>query len=66
MENLNYYGPKYGPFTKASAKYLYAFYSAEAVVGTIDWPTAKKFMDFYKTYLWKKQLRLPEKSFTQL
>jgi hypothetical protein len=51
MENLNYYGPKYGPFTKEGAKYLYSFYSAEAVVGTIDWSSAKRFIDFYKTYL---------------
>lgn len=51
MENLNNYGPKYGPFTKKGAKYLYAFYSAEAVIGSIDWPSAKRFMDFYKTYL---------------
>ncbi len=41
----------HGPVTKQGAKYMNSFYSAEAVLGTIDWPTAKKFMDFYKMYL---------------
>jgi hypothetical protein len=41
----------YGPVTKQGAKYMYAFYSSEAVIGSINWATAKRFMDFYKTYL---------------
>jgi len=51
MKNKFTFGPNYGPFTKEGARYLYAFYSTEAVIGTIDWPSAKRFMDFYKTYL---------------
>jgi hypothetical protein len=47
MENKIYYGP----FTKQDAKYWYSCYSAESAIGSIDWPTAKKMMDFYKLYL---------------
>lgn len=41
----------YGPVTKERAKYMYSLYSSEAVIGSIDWPTAKKMIDFYKMYL---------------
>jgi hypothetical protein len=51
MEKITEFGPKYGPITKKGAKYMYDFYSAESVIGSIDWPTAKKMMDFYKLYL---------------
>ncbi len=51
METSTKFGPHHGPFTKEGAKYWYAFYSAESVIGSIDWPTAKKMMDFYKLYL---------------
>lgn len=42
---------KYGPFTKENAKYMYSFYAAESVIGTIDWPKAKKYLELYKLYL---------------
>jgi hypothetical protein len=51
MKKITEFGPKYGPITKEGAKYMYAFYSAESVIGSIDWATAKKNMDFYKLYL---------------
>jgi len=51
MEKVTQFGPKYGPITKEGAKYMYDFYSAESVIGSIDWPIAKKMMDFYKMYL---------------
>lgn len=41
----------YGPVTKEGAKYMYSLFSAESVIGSIDWKTAKKMMDFYKMYL---------------
>jgi hypothetical protein len=47
MENHTHYGP----FTKQGAKYWYCFYSAEAVIGSIEWPRAKRLMDFYSLYL---------------
>jgi hypothetical protein len=51
MEKVTQFGPNYGPFTKQGAKYWYCFYSAEAVIGSIEWPRAKRLMDFYSLYL---------------
>lgn len=51
MKNFNLSGQKYGPITKEGAKYMYSFFAAEAVIGSIDWAKAKKMMDFYKMYL---------------
>lgn len=51
MEKVTQFGPKYGPITKENAKYMYSFWAAESVIGSIDWPFAKKMMDFYKMYL---------------
>jgi hypothetical protein len=47
MENQIYYGP----FTKQDAKYWYSYYSAESAIGSIEWPVAKRLMNFYKSYL---------------
>jgi hypothetical protein len=38
---ITQFGPHYGPFTKEGAKYWYCFYSAEAVIGSIEWQKQK-------------------------
>ncbi len=61
MPNYFTVQPFYGPFTQKSAKYYVEIYIDALVIGNMNLDTARKYIKFYSTYLWKSS----EKSCTQ-